>query len=116
MNNELLIKISEAIIFMSEKPITINELKHRLPDNIDINNIINMLLEKYKVGGFILEKSGDSLAFRTSSSISNYLKIEKTIQKKLSKAALEILASRVDHCVAVTVSPAETAEIVFDWP
>ena len=32
------------------------------------------------------------------------------------KAALEILASRVDHCVAVTVSPAETAEIVFDWP
>lgn len=82
---------------MSEKPITINELKHRLPDNIDINNIINMLLEKYKVGGFILEKSGDSLAFRTSSSISNYLKIEKTIQKKLSKAALEILSIIAYH-------------------
>ena len=97
MNKELLIKIAEAIIFTSEKPIKIKDLLNRLPGNIDINYIIDFLLEKYKDGGFVLEKSSDSLAFRSSSSIAEYLKVEKTIQKKLSKAALEILSIIAYH-------------------
>lgn len=97
MNNELLMKIAEAMIFTSEKPIRIKDLFVRLPDNTDINFIIDALIEKYKEGGFVLENNGDTLAFRTSSAISEYLKIEKTIQKKLSKAALEILSIIAYH-------------------
>ena len=37
------------------------------------------------------------LAFRTSSDMSDYLTVEKTIYKKLSKAALEILAIIAYH-------------------
>jgi segregation and condensation protein B len=98
MNNEVLIKIAEAIIFTSEKPIRVKDLVNRLPKTADSSYIIDFLLDKYKQGGFILEKSGgDTLAFRTSSSISDYLKVEKTIQKKLSKAAIEILSIIAYH-------------------
>ena len=97
MNNELMIRIAEGIIFTSEKPIRVKDLLKRLPECEDINSLINLLIDKYKEGGFVLERSGDTLAFRTSSSISSYLKIEKTIQKKLSKAALEILSIIAYH-------------------
>ena len=52
---------------------------------------------KYKEGGFLLERIGDTLAFRSSSEIVKYLTVEKTIHKKLSKAALEILAIIAYH-------------------
>ena len=97
MNNELLIKIAEGIIFTSEKPIRVKDLSNRLPECKDINFVIDFLLNKYKLGGFVLEKSGDMLSFRTSSVIADYLKVEKTIQKKLSKAALEILSIIAYH-------------------
>jgi segregation and condensation protein B len=97
MKNELCIKIAEAIIFSNDKPISIRSLTNRLPNNIDVSWIIDFLLNKYKDNGFVLEKLGDTLAFRTSSEISEFLKIEKTIHKKLSKAALEILAIIAFH-------------------
>ena len=97
MNEELCIKISEAIIFSSEKPVSIRQLANRLPDNADMSVIIDFLLNKYKDGGFHVEKIGDTLAFRTSSDMSDYLTVEKTIYKKLSKAALEILAIIAYH-------------------
>jgi segregation and condensation protein B len=97
MENKLILKIAEAIIFTSEKPISFKELERRLPDNSDISIIINSLLSKHEDSGFILEKSGDTLAFRSSSEVSEYLKIEKTVQKKISKAALEILSIIAYH-------------------
>jgi len=97
MNNELLIKVAEGIIFTSQSPISIKDLEKRLPDCKDINALISFLIDKYKEGGFILEKNGEALAFRTSSSIADHMKIEKTIQKKLSKAALEILSIIAYH-------------------
>ena len=97
MNNDLLIKIAEGIIFTSQEPIKVKDLSNRLPECKDIDSIIDFLINKYKQGGFVLEKNGDTLAFRTSSSISDYMKVEKTIQKKLSKAALEILAIIAYH-------------------
>ena len=97
MKNELSIKIAEAIIFANDKPISIRSLTNRLPDNADIRLIIDFLLNKYKDNGFVLEKLGDTLAFRTSSEISDFWKVEKTIHKKLSKAALEILAIIAFH-------------------
>ena len=97
MNKELCIKIAEAIIFTSDKPVSIRSLTNRLPETTDISFIIDFLLNKYKEGGFLLERIGDTLAFRSSSEIAKYLTVEKTIHKKLSKAALEILAIIAYH-------------------
>ena len=85
MNNDLLIKIAEGIIFTSQEPIKVKDLSNRLPECKDIDSIIDFLINKYKQGGFVLEKNGDTLAFRTSSSISDYMKVEKTIQKNYLK-------------------------------
>ena len=41
MNNELLIKVAEGIIFTSQSPISIKDLEKRLPDCKDINALIN---------------------------------------------------------------------------
>ena len=49
MNEELCIKISEAIIFSSEKPVSIRQLANRLPDNADMSVIIDFLLNKYEL-------------------------------------------------------------------
>ena len=97
MDKELCIKIAEAIIFSSEKPVSIKQLLHRLPANSDMSYIIEFLLNKYKDGGFRIEKIGDTLAFRTSSEMASHLIVEKTIYKKLSKAALEILSIIAYH-------------------
>jgi len=97
MNKELCIKIAEAIIFTSDKPVSIRSLTNRLPEGTDTSFIIDFLLNKYNEGGFLLERIGDTLAFRSSSKIAKYLTVEKTIHKKLSKAALEILAIIAYH-------------------
>ena len=97
MDKELCIKIAEAIIFSSEKPVSIKQLLHRLPANADMSYIVEFLLNKYKDGGFRIEKIGDTLAFRTSSEMASHLIVEKTIYKKLSKAALEILSIIAYH-------------------
>ena len=97
MDKELCIKIAEAIIFSSEKPVSIRQLLNRLPADADMGLIVDFLLDKYKDSGFHLEKIGDTLAFRTASDMARHLIVEKTIYKKLSKAALEILAIIAYH-------------------
>ena len=97
ITRDIAVKIVEAIIFTSDKPVSLRILKNRLPDYSDIDDIINYLIIKYKDGGFQLKKIGDTLAFRTSDDVSDFLTIEKTVQRKLSKAAMEILAIIAYH-------------------
>ena len=47
MDKELCIKIAEAIIFSSEKPVSIKQLLHRLPANADMSYIVEFLLNNY---------------------------------------------------------------------
>ena len=58
MNKELYIKIAEAIIFTSDKPVSIRSLTNRLPETTDISFIIDFLLNKYKEGGELLKHKG----------------------------------------------------------
>ena len=97
MINNLYVNIIEAIIFSSDRPVSNRVLQNKLPKEVDINDITEYLLKKYKNSGVLLNKIGDSWAFRTSPEVSNYLIVEKTIQKKLSKAALEILSIIAYH-------------------
>jgi len=89
--------IVEAIIFSSDKPVSQKVLKSKLPSEEDINLIIEYLKDKYKDSGIVLNKIGDCWAFRTSPKVAEYLIVEKTVQKKLSKAALEILSIIAYH-------------------
>ena len=66
MNNDLLIKIAEGIIFTSQEPIKVKDLSNRLPECKDIDSIIDFLVNKYKQGGFVLEKGHKNIPGRPS--------------------------------------------------
>ena len=97
MNDDFHIGVVEAIIFASEKPVSQKFLRSKLPDSCDLDSILIFLKEKYSNSGINLNKIGDTWAFRTSPKVAKFLVIEKTVNKKLSKAALEILSIIAYH-------------------
>ena len=63
MDKELCVKIAEAIIFSSEKPVSIKQLLHRLPANSDMSYIIEFLMEaKINVIRFVFEYISHNLS------------------------------------------------------
>ena len=92
MADDLYTNIAEAIIFASDKPVSNRVISSKLPDDCNVQEILESLKIKYENRGINLSKVGDSWAFRTSPKVADYLVVEKTVQKKLSKAALEILS------------------------
>ena len=86
------IRIIEALIFASEKPVSVKDLQKKLPH---IKNIKKLLLEiqlEFKGKGIILKEVEGSWFFETAADIADYLKEHKVVKKKLSKAAMETLS------------------------
>ena len=86
------IKVIEAILFSSPHPVSAKVIKSKLPEDINFEQLIDIIKNKYLNSGFNLYKVSDAWAFRTSPEVVNFLTVEKIVKKKLSKAALEILA------------------------
>jgi len=91
-------KIIECLIFVSEDPLTIQEISSFLKD-VDKKKIIDALDELQKFWaemerGFVLSKIAEGYQFRTRSEYSQYIvEFNKEIKKfRLSKASLEVLA------------------------
>ena len=93
----LAIKIIEAIIFSSDKPVSTKLIKKKVPNNVDCDAILDFLQNKYKKSGFKLYKISDTWAFRTAPDVSQYLTVERLVKKRLSRAAQEILSIIAYH-------------------
>ena len=85
-------RIAEAVIFASEKAISIKEIKKKLPHIKNLNNFLLDLQKQYKKKGINLKVSNNCWYFETAADISEYLKEYKVVKKKLSKAAMETLS------------------------
>ena len=85
-------RIAEAIIFASEKAISIKDIKKKLPHVRDLKKILLDLQKQYEKKGINLKVSDNCWYFETASDISDYLKEYKLVKKKLSKAAMETLS------------------------
>ncbi len=85
----------EALIFISDKPITIEDIQEQLDEEkIVIENITNDLVEEWSSlnHSFYIEKANNGFHFRTKENFKEM--ITEYINKKpykLSKAALEVL-------------------------
>ena len=90
-------KILEAIIFASNEPLSINDLKKSCPFIQDIGASIDRLIDFYSNRAVNLVKIKNTYAFRTSPYYSNHItqRVEKKV--KLSKAAKETLAVIAYH-------------------
>ena len=87
----------EAIIFAAAEPLDIDTIESKLSKKIDVKNILEKLQKLYSNRGINLVCISKKWSFRTSESLSNLMSEQKTIEKKLSRAAVETLAIIVYH-------------------
>mgnify|MGYP001457763115 FL=1 len=98
----------EAILFAAAEPLDIETIENKVPKKVNVLNILNKLQSIYKNRGINLVCISKKWSFRTSESLSALMSEQKTVEKKLSKAAIETLSIIVYH---QPVTRAEIEEI-----
>jgi segregation and condensation protein B len=101
-------RMIEAILFASAEPVSLAELKDRLPHGSDPAEAMVLLRKRYTGRGVELVKVGDAWAFRTASDLGMVMRKEVVESRKLSRAAIETLAIVAYH---QPVTRAEIEEI-----
>jgi len=116
----------EAILFSAAEPLDIETIEKRLQTHTNIKKILENIKKIYKSRGINLVCIKNKWSFRTAEDLSKLMSLQKSTQKKLSKATIETLAIIVYH-QPVTRSEIEeirgvafasnTLEILFelDW-
>jgi segregation and condensation protein B len=98
----------EAIIFAAAEPLDIDTIESKISKKIDVLKSLEKLQKEYSSRGINLVCISKRWSFRTSENLSNLMSQEKTVEKKLSRAAVETLAIIVYH---QPVTRAEIEEI-----
>ena len=87
----------EAILFAASEPLDIETIEKRVQNTSNINKILKKLQSDYSLRGVNLVCIKNKWSFRTSSDLVNLMSLQKSTEKKLSKATLETLAIIVYH-------------------
>tara|TARA_Y100000741_G_scaffold310750_1_gene254581 strand:- start:278 stop:979 length:702 start_codon:yes stop_codon:yes gene_type:complete len=87
----------EAIIFAAAEPLDLDTIENKVSKKTNIAKSLEKLQQEYSNRGINLVCIKDKWSFRTSPKLSNLMSKEKTIEKKLSRAAVETLAIIVYH-------------------
>ena len=98
----------EAVIFAAAEPLDIETIESKITKKGNVEKALEKLKQEYSSRGINLVNIKDRWSFRTSPNLSNIMSQEKTIEKKLSRAAVETLAIIVYH---QPVTRAEIEEI-----
>ena len=98
----------EAIVFAALEPLDIDTIESKISKKIDVLKTLEKLQIEYSTRGINLVCISNRWSFRTSETLSNLMSQEKTVEKKLSRAAIETLAIIVYH---QPVTRAEIEEI-----
>jgi segregation and condensation protein B len=101
-------RMAEALVFASASPVSSRALAERLPDGIDVAALMEDLKNDYARRGVNLVRVEDAWAFRTAGDLAFLMSRDTVQQKKLSRAALEMLAVIAYH---QPVTRAEIEEI-----
>tara|TARA_A100001011_G_scaffold399436_1_gene508090 strand:- start:30458 stop:31099 length:642 start_codon:yes stop_codon:yes gene_type:complete len=113
----------EAILFSATEPLDVATIKSKTKRGTDVLKILYDLQKDYSERGINLINLAGKWSFRTADDLSNKLKKEIIVQKKLSKAAIETLAiiayhqpvtrSEIEEIRGVSFSTG-TLEILFE--
>ncbi len=88
----------EALVFASDKPVRDRELQHHLPDHIEVADVMAAVMQRYDAtSGVELCRVGDGWAFRTRPAVAERLQQHKSVERPLSRAAIEVLAIIAYH-------------------
>ena len=98
----------EAIIFSAAEPLDVDTIESKISKKINVEKTLEKLKMIYSKRGINLVCISKKWSFRTAENLSNLMSQQKTIQKKLSRAAIETLSIIVYH---QPVTRAEIEEI-----
>ena len=98
----------EAIIFAAAEPLSVETIESKITKKIDVEKTLDKLKNFYSNRGINLVCISKKWSFRTAENLSSLMSQQKTVEKKLSKAAIETLAIIVYH---QPVTRAEIEEI-----
>jgi segregation and condensation protein B len=87
----------EAILFAASEPLDIETIEKRIQTNTNIKKILENIKEMYKNRGINLICIKNKWSFRTATDLSKLMALQKSTQKKLSKATIETLSIIVYH-------------------
>lgn len=103
-----LLRSLEALLFAASEPQTPAALAKSLPEGADVPALLEELAGLYGNRGVTLVRVGQAYAFRTAPDLAHLFAREQTVQKKLTRAAIEALAILAYH---QPVTRAEIEEI-----
>ena len=98
----------EGVIFAATEPLDVDTIESKISKKTNVSKSLEKLQKEYINRGINLVCIKDKWSFRTSPKLSTLMSQEKTVEKKLSRAAIETLAIIVYH---QPVTRAEIEEI-----
>ena len=87
----------EAIVFAAAEPLSVETIESKLSKQTDIQQSLEKLRDFYSNRGINLICISNKWSFRTAVNLSSLMSEQKTVEKKLSRAAIETLAIIVYH-------------------
>ena len=98
----------EAILFAAAEPLDVDTIESKITKKINVLKVLEKLRQTYANRGINLIYISKKWSFRTAPNLSKLMSQQKSVEKKLSQAAVETLAIIVYH---QPVTRAEIEEI-----
>jgi len=103
----------EAILFAAEEPLDVQSIESKIKKKRNILKSLEKLKKHYSIRGVNLVCISGKWSFRTAENLSNLMSQQKSVQKKLSKAAIETLAIIVYHQPVTRTEVEEIRGVTF---
>ena len=87
----------EAILFAASEPLDVETIEKRVQTTFNVEKILQNLQKTYKKRGINLVSIKNKWSFRTADDLSKLMALQKSTQKKISKATIETLSIIVYH-------------------
>ena len=87
----------EALVFAAAEPLEVDTIESKISKKVNVLNTLKKIQETYSNRGINLVCISKKWSFRTAQNLSSLMSQQKSVEKKLSKAAIETLAIIVYH-------------------
>ena len=87
----------EAIVFAADEPLDLETIEKRVGSDKNVLKVLESLQKEYLSRGINLICKSNKWSFRTAQDLSKLMSLQKSTQKKLSKATIETLSIIVYH-------------------
>ena len=91
------LRLVEALLFASAEPLTEEGLRRHLPEGADVAALMAAVTEAYGARGVNVVRVAGGWTLRTAPDLAPRLQLERTVTRRLSRAAVETLAIIAYH-------------------